>query len=378
MSFVVTKGIDFTLHLLYKYTIDITKKSVVAQAFSEVYLLMPSYLALINPKLARTYGGSEDALALFELSVMAESLQLGLDDADVKTLGGVKYLSFATPENVLTTEIAHLLRHSFVYALFEESGGALLPVEPPDNLWKFGGDLAGILKYSGKTNELFTRLLVNAALSAGGLWGKDRLRVLDLLCGKGTTLLECMDRGFDAAGVEVSPVYCKELRAFTKRFLEQGKLRHGERAEKLSAPGGVKLADAWHFEYARTKDELKSSPSHIDIYAGDSTRADAFLKKNSFDLIVADLPYGVQHAGKGHGSISPAVKLLEKLLPVCGGLLRRGGAMAVSFNTLTLKRTQAEEMMAGAGLTVHAAERTHDTDHRVEQGITRDFSVAVL
>ena len=53
-----------------------------------------------------------------------------------------------------------------------------------------GGDLSGVLKYKGKTNEMFTGMLVNLAVfsSEYAKWFDRPLQVLDPMCGRGTTL----------------------------------------------------------------------------------------------------------------------------------------------------------------------------------------------
>ena len=48
-------------------------------------------------------------------------------------------------------------------ALFERDGDALRPVELPRRD-RFDDDLLTILKYPGKTNELFTKLLLNVTV----------------------------------------------------------------------------------------------------------------------------------------------------------------------------------------------------------------------
>ena len=66
---------------------------------------------------------------------------------------------------------------------------------------RIGGDLPGILKYKGKTNETFTQLLVNLAWLAGGM--PEKVHILDPMCGRGTTLFIALNRGWDATGSDV-------------------------------------------------------------------------------------------------------------------------------------------------------------------------------
>ena len=71
---------------------------------------------------------------------------------------------------------------------------------------RFDDDLVTIQKYPGKTNEQFTKLLLNVTLLASASAGEmldRRLRVLDPLCGRGTTLNQALTYGYDAAGLDL-------------------------------------------------------------------------------------------------------------------------------------------------------------------------------
>ena len=85
------------------------------------------------------------------------------------------YLTFAVPEPGLgARDLAHLANLSAAYALFERVGDDLLRPVPLRPLARFDSDLITIPKYAGKTNEQFTRLLLNVTLlasaSAPGCW----------------------------------------------------------------------------------------------------------------------------------------------------------------------------------------------------------------
>src|SRR5258708_34489839 len=64
--------------------------------------------------------------------------------------------------------------------------------------------MAEIRRYKGKTNEVFTRVLLNVAIFAGAYSSQctERLRVLDPLSGGGTTLFLALAAGYDAFGIE--------------------------------------------------------------------------------------------------------------------------------------------------------------------------------
>src|SRR6202035_5200533 len=104
-------------------------------------------------------------------------------------------------------DIAVLSNLSGVFALFERHGDQLLRPSELSPLDRWDDDLITIQRYSGKTNERFTKLLMNLAVVVdhGGEGFRStgvRLRVVDPLCGRGTTLNQAVMYGFDAAGIE--------------------------------------------------------------------------------------------------------------------------------------------------------------------------------
>jgi hypothetical protein len=68
--------------------------------------------------------------------------------------------------------------------------------------------------------------------------------------------------------------------------------------------------------------------------------------------------------------------LLAKALPGWAELLRRGGALGLSFNTHVIERDEVAALLAGAGLTVVSSPAYQGFSHWVDQGITRDLLVA--
>ena len=114
-------------------------------------------------------------------------------------------------------------------------------------------DLLTILKYQGKTNELFTKLLLNVTVLASGSAPRmltDRLRVLDPLCGRGTTLNQVLMYGWHAAGVDVDSADFDAYAAFLPRWLKDKRLKHTATTAKLRRDGrtlgrrlDVELAD---------------------------------------------------------------------------------------------------------------------------------------
>src|SRR5688500_3250532 len=109
-------------------------------------------------------------------------------------------------------------------ALFERGGDSLRPVELPRRD-RFDADLLTILKYSGKTNEVFTKLLLNVAVWSGAERAGP-LHVLDPMCGRGTTLNQVLMNGWHAAGLDVDDRDFEAYTAFLKQWLKAKRLKH--------------------------------------------------------------------------------------------------------------------------------------------------------
>src|SRR5215472_5178474 len=165
---------------------------------------MARYALLILPSANRVYTEASVGLTRAELEVFNRSV-LGrrLSQMGQTTIGGVPYVTFAA-ERIDHGDAAFLANLSCAYALFQAEGDVLRPVEL-DRLDRFDDDLITIQKYQGKTNEQFTKLLLNVTLLSSAFASEMLCRkfaVIDPLCGRGTTLNQALMFGFDAAGIE--------------------------------------------------------------------------------------------------------------------------------------------------------------------------------
>src|SRR4051794_4450847 len=163
------------------------------------------YAILVAPSANRVYGQDGGRLAAAELAVIAPALHCGATAAHITTIGGVEYLTFEA-EPLDDHDRFVLSNLSATYALFSVADNTLTPVMV-DRLRWFGDDLITIQRYSGKTNEQFTHLMVNLATSVSVAARERRaqgltVRLIDPLAGRGTTLNRGLMYGFDVAGVE--------------------------------------------------------------------------------------------------------------------------------------------------------------------------------
>ena len=119
------------------------------------------------------------SLARAELAVLSAALPDGRIDAESvaeTVIGGAPYVTFEADE-LSERDAAMLANLSSLYALFEVTGapgGELLRPVPLRRLDRLDDDLLTILKYSGKTNEQFTKLLLNVTLASSAFAGDRR------------------------------------------------------------------------------------------------------------------------------------------------------------------------------------------------------------
>ncbi|QKW34853.1 SAM-dependent methyltransferase [Actinomadura sp. NAK00032] len=349
---------------------------------------MTAYGLLVTPSHNRVYAQAAADLLKAELTVFSEQALGGrLGDIRETAMGGVPYVTFSADE--LTEQDVRLLSNlSGLYALFQIEGELLRPVtlQPLD---LFGSDLLTIQKYSGKTNEYFTKLLLNVtamAMDSPMDLVTGRPRVLDPMCGRGTTLNQAMMYGLDAAGIDIDGKDFDAYAAFIKTWLKNNRVKHQAETANIRREKAV-LGRRLHVTLGASKERYKSGETmEITVVNADSVGAGKFFRPASFDLIVADAPYGVQHGSRPKGaqpgrkgkpqlSRSP-VDLLAAAVPEWARLLRPGGALGISWNTFVGRREQLADILRTAGLDVLDSEAYRSFRHRVDQAITRDLIVA--
>ncbi|MFD0541519.1 SAM-dependent methyltransferase [Actinomadura luteofluorescens] len=270
---------------------------------------MTAYGLLVSPSHNRVYAQAAADLVKAELAVFSERALGGrVRDIEETSIGGVPYVTFSADE--LTEQDVRLLSNlSSLYALFQIEGELLRPVglQPLD---LFGSDLLTIQKYSGKTNEYFTKLLLNVTAMATDspmdlITG--RPRVFDPMCGRGTTLNQAMMYGLDAAGMDIDGKDFDAYTAFIKTWLKNNRVKHQAEVTNVRREKAV-LGRRLHVTLGASKERYKSGETmEITVVNADSLGASRFFRPASFDLIVTDAPYGVQHGSRPKGR-SPAAR----------------------------------------------------------------------
>jgi hypothetical protein len=341
-----------------------------------------AYALLLRPAANRVYAKGAAALGVAELAVLGdEVLEGALDNISPAKIAGVEYIRFDAAATLTAPQLAVLANHSSALALFELDGETrLVPValEPVEHL---DDDLVTIPRYKGKTNEQFTKLLLNVTLAASahaGDWPGRRLRLLDPVCGRGTTLMCALVYGFDADGVEIDRAAYDAFRAFFVTWLKEKRFKHRADTSPLRREGKIS-GRRFDVVFARTKDDYQSDDVQRVRFVNDDTVLLAGqYGKPVFDLVVADLPYGVQHTSRarpGARTRDPR-ELVDAALDGWIDAMKPAAAIGVSFNTRTLEREALVDLLHAHGL---EPRRPDDLSfrHRVDHAITRDLVVAV-
>jgi SAM-dependent methyltransferase len=329
---------------------------------------MPRYALLLAPSANRVYADQAARMATAELAAFGPALSCAPTGVSTEALGGVPYLTFEAA--LEARDVAYLSNLSAAYALFERVDDLLRPIELTP-LAHFDSDLVTIPKYAGKTNEQFTKLLLNLTLLASAAAPRmltGPVTVCDPLCGRGTTLTCALTYGYDAIGIEIDPRDVDAAEAFLKTYLRRKRLKHT--AEMVPVRRGGKRT-------ARRLDVVVGSgrTQKVTVLQADTTRLDGLIRRDCADVLVTDLPYGVQH-GSHHddlGLTRSPLDLLERAVPGWLTLLRTGGALGLSWNLKVAKRALAEDILLANSLEIVPQ---GDLAHRVDQGIERDVLIA--
>ncbi len=341
---------------------------------------MSSYALLVSPSANRVYARAAAALTIAELGVLAETVLEGrLGEAAPEVVAGVEYVTF---DGDLDTEgLARVANVSTAFALFERTADDAFRPVSLERLDCLDDDLLSILKYPGKTNELFTKLLLNVTVLASGSAPRmqtDRLRVLDPLCGRGTTLNQVLMYGWHAAGVDIDSADFDTYAAFLPRWLKDKRLKHTATTAKLRRDGRT-LGRRLDVELATSKRAWADGDTiTLSTALADTREAAEVFKAASFDALVTDAPYGVQHGSRSAGGLRRRpLELLGEALPGWSRLLRPGGAVGIAINVRTCPRDEAFALLRDTGLEPRDTAAYRGFEHRVDQAILRDLVVAV-
>jgi len=346
---------------------------------------MKTYLILQHPGHNRVYYNLSGPLALAELKIASSRISVNATATEIVDIEGIRYLSLTTDSELSESDLEIISRLSFVFALFElEQLGDINHLKPilKKEYEYVDSKISSLLKYAGKTNELFTKMMINVGLLSSDFSFEDHIHLLDPVAGKGTTLYEGSIYGFDVTGIEIDPKSAQAIQLFFKKYLETERLKYSLEKKQVFGKNKGEATYADQFQYALTKAEFKSEASRkqLNIITGSTLNASDYTKNNQFHLLVGDLPYGVAHGNsldKKSTSITrnPA-ELLEASLPGWFKVLKTGGVVVIAWNAFVVSRKRLSDLFTQHGFEVLSEAPYNEFEHMVDRSIKRDIVVA--
>ena len=329
-----------------------------------------TYAFLLYPHANIRYRQSLLQLAVQELSMTLSALGRETEVVPQK-MGGAMFLTFEAAK-LTERDMRMLSQLASVYMLFEMEDGKLTTLERMHPNY-VGEDLPALLKYKGKTNEMFTDTMLTMALAASAFMPvhDSQLVVCDPMAGRGTTLMLALRRGYHGVGIEIGKADVKEAADYMTRYLEFHRIKYKRTDSALTVRGQVGGREN-KFVFSDSAEHFKDGDTRtLRLICGDTREAEALLKPNSVHLMVTDAPYGVQKGTAGKqdsigGTIAAA-------LPGWFDVLKSGGVLAMSFNTHVTRREGLVRLFEKAGFEIV---QTANLEHWVEQAISRDVILA--
>ena len=276
--------------------------------------------------------------------LLASPLGTAIKQIEAVTLAGQGYLlvtidvesilpSCLALEDILARLGSISEGYEFFTQIGEVEGPLLRPMEPSFTPF-VPLEMAEIRRYKGKTNEVFTRVLLNIAIFAGGYRDQctRQLRVLDPLAGGGTTLFLALAAGYDAFGIEHQKQDVETTLVFIRQYLSSINVPYNELDER-----GRRAGRRYQFEIGR-----EGMTRRLVLAHGDACEANLHMQEVPGGLqmhaIAGDLPYGIQH-------YSEIADLLSKALPVWEDMLLPGGTVALAWNAARIERAAMIELV---------------------------------
>ena len=307
---------------------------------------------LISPRIKSAYFNDSLKTAKAELA-----WALNIAELEIRTIGEMNFVDVSVEEG----QVKKLATLSCVYGIFEKDGDALRPLkEDTPAPFSLHEDFVFGSKYKGKTSEIRTQMLIGVGLVAIDK-PASKAKLLDPMCGRGTTLFWAMRFGMKAKGIEQDPAALSDIRQSIKKWTKIHRQKH-QMNEGSIFPKAKKETTGKFLEFSAEKGAMR-------VITGDSINAAELLKGETFDLLVSDLPYGVHHHTTKQTRNPLAV--LEACAKGWVETLKPGGALVLAFNSYIPKREELIELFEDHGLKA----LPFAAPHRVSESILRDVVV---
>ena len=304
----------------------------------------------ISPDAKSAYFADYVGVAKQELGMV-----LGHDNAVHQTVGPLEYFVFETSE----INLEDLMRLSFAQGIYQQTYGQLRPL-PIYGDYRLHEDFVFGAKYKGKTNEHLTQLLLNVGLAAIDKTPAEGVKLLDPMCGRGTTLWWAMRYGIESRGIEQDAKALDDIRRNLKKWTKLHRVKHQLKDGFIGKANKKNEGKFLDFSAANTS---------ARIIVGDARQSAALLKKQRFDLIVSDLPYGIQHHTTD--KTRNPLEVVKSCIEGWKSCLKDSGAIVLAFNSYQPKRGAIVGAFEEAGF------RASDfaAPHRMSESIVRELAI---
>ena len=216
----------------------------------------------------------------------------------------------------------------------DQSGPFLEPLTPR-GAPLLRAELVEARRYKGKTNELFAQVLINVTRWAHP--GPPAC-LLDPLMGGGTFVFIALQLGLNALGIEQQRTAVESTDTFLSGFLKEERIRTRRETERLTngrrtfytlSPRGVE------------------PPLRAVLVHGETAEAPRLLahlpRALRPDLVVADLPYGIQHPAQLQSMLATA-------LPAWHAVALEGAVLGLAWDATRIPRATFIEWVEEGGL----------------------------
>ena len=191
---------------------------------------------LLYPHQNVRYRQSLLTIAAAELSMTLAALGRGGEVRPVE-MGGAAFLTFDC-DHLTQRDVRMLSELASVYVMFTMEDAQMVPMESAHPNY-IGEDLPALLKYKGKTNEMFTDAMITMALASSAFMPvhDSQLMVCDPMAGRGTTMMLALRRGYHGVGIEIGKADVKECCDYMTRYLEYHRIKHKRSETSLTVRG---------------------------------------------------------------------------------------------------------------------------------------------
>lgn len=343
------------------------------------------YLILQHPGHNRVYYKSAGKLALAELELACRRLSSPCTDIEMIKVENIPYLSLRIESEISEEDLLMISKLSFVFAIYKreklEDRNILIPIKKSEYEY-LDSKISSLLKYQGKTNELFTKMMINVGLLSSDFAYDEKIQMLDPVAGKGTTLYEGAVYGYDVFGVEIEANSVHESIIFFKKYLEEERIKHRSEKRQIYGKSKSEAIIIHEFDYALSKEDFRDEGKvkKFGLVCGNTNDVNKYFKKNRFHLIVGDLPYGIVHGNTGTHKSSSATRNPSELLSDCLNeyykVLKEGGVIVLAWNSFIVSRYQLTKLFMENGFQVLSEAPYDQFEHMVDKSIKRDIIVA--